>query len=312
MDYYKSDDLLSASKLIAFSNHPKNYKFFSYGKADTKSLNIGNIVDCLLTEPDEFNNKYEVLDVDQSSKAYKFADCLVDIMFIKSDVITDEYIFKARKDSGYDGRLTDDKILDVYKTTIEPLYEKALEIRLKSKEVIDQATYDTCMKVVTSIQTNDFCQLEPDWKHEYQKVIYWEYEEMKCKSKLDILSINHETKEIKVRDIKTTGYGTTYFKTSFNKYKYYLQMAFYCLAVNYVYPDYTIISAEFIVESTVYPGTPLVYKMDKQVLVDSVMLIKKLVSDLMWHIQNDKWDYTKDVYESNGIIVLDTIEDRYN
>src|SRR4029079_2847520 len=73
------------------------------------------------------------------------------------------------------------------------------------------------------------------------------------KSEIDILHIDHEKKIIYIKDLKTT-YDNENFEYSYIKNSYYLQNAFYYLAVKYWAAqenlDYDIVPMEFIVGDT--------------------------------------------------------------
>ena len=106
----------------------------------------------------------------------------------------------------------------------------------------------------------------------YQLPLQFMYEGISCKALLDMVIVDHHNKTIQPIDIKTMGDYATNFPISFRRRRYDIQAAFYTEAIAYDYTgwntfkDYTILPFKFIVESTINPGTPLLYKCSKEVL----------------------------------------------
>ena len=95
-----------------------------------------------------------------------------------------------------------------------------------------------------------------DWEIHYQKPLYFKYKDIDCKALPDILLINNQDKLISIIDIKTTALKTLDFYQAVSKYRYDIQLAFYKLALETLFPGY-FINAKFIVDSTTQPGNPI-------------------------------------------------------
>lgn len=136
----------------------------------------------------------------------------------------------------------------------------------------------------------------------FQLPIYFGYEDLSCKALPDILLVNSESKTVHIIDIKTTALRTIEFPTAVSKFRYDIQLAFYTLAVQILYPSYSI-KQGFVVESTTSPGNPILYKATKglidkglegreSLIVDGVVVrgrqkgIKDLISDFKYYQEN--------------------------
>jgi hypothetical protein len=140
------------------------------------------------------------------------------------------------------------------------------------------------------------------------------------------------------------GDSTGMFKTSAKRYRYDIQAAWYNLALRFFrlketvpyglgersLTDYRILPFKFIVESTKYPGCPLVYSCTLQDMIggrfgfDKEQTIaytegertvvannyriegfEKGVELYKWHMEHDEWEYDRKVIENNGHLPLE-------
>jgi len=104
---------------------------------------------------------------------------------------------------------------------------------LSSKRVLDKMTY----AVKENQETNNLLVGFKGYERLVEQEIFWEYiskdpdHTFKCKSKLDLLYINHETKIFHIVDLKSTADTLHSYPNKFEEYKYHRQIAFYQLAV---------------------------------------------------------------------------------
>ena len=158
----------------------------------------------------------------------------------------------------------------------------------------------------------------------HQIPIYFNYKGIECKALLDGILIDHHDKTIEPFDLKTTSKSVFDFTDSFLQYGYYRQCAFYEQALlsdespikhlldeGYKLLDYIFIVTETNVKSTrpavIYKTTEL----DRLVGLKGGLSkgrhypgVDNLLSDYIWHTQNDYWDMPKFLLESRGIITL--------
>ena len=137
--------------------------------------------------------------------------------------------------------------------------------------------YLTVRNIVASIKNHKFTKeyfrkAGSELEIVYQLPIFFNHKTLDCKALLDMVIFNHSDKTIQPIDIKTTSGRTVHFPTSFRKYRYDIQAAWYTLALEYYknnnifYSDYKVLPFKFIVESTTDIGRPLVFTCSKEAL----------------------------------------------
>ena len=204
------------------------------------------------------------------------------------------------------------------------------------KIILTKEQYDNAYKVFFSIKSNPFTkkQLEPEGLVDVfkQLEIYWNYKGTPCKALLDMIVFDNSHQKFYIKDFKTTGFHISEFPKSFLRFRYDLQAAFYADAVywycenfkdekgNYPYANYTLGDFTFIVESTKYIGTPLIYRCNELDLHcgkyggtgkdgREYKGYKQLLNELLWHIKNDEWEYSKEAIENDGVVEINAFKE---
>lgn len=155
--------------------------------------------------------------------------------------------------------------------------------RAYGKQIISQNEKTAIYDIVMSLRTNDLTKQYFDHSlYEnssevdiyYQLPIYFTYRGIESKVLLDILVVVHRPDGSCVfipLDIKSTFNDTHDFIIALKSYRYDIQGAWYSNALNFWalqqgITTYEIQNFKFIVESTSYIGTPLVYQMTDQLM----------------------------------------------
>lgn len=313
MSYY-DNDAISQSRLKLLCTHPSSFK--NYKSASGPSLSLGSLVDSMLLTPKETKERFYIL-----NKEINVSDDIKNIWnkyFEEREVldnfdIDEDRVNTIAKDCKY--RLTQDKARLKYVLEGKDYFN--LLIESKGKTIINKDLNDRANEVVKSLKNNLFTkELFNLKKIETQVELYFELKKFpfKLKALLDFIIIDHKKKTIRPFDLKTTSEKTTYFKKSVYKYRYDFQAAFYTVALQIIYPDYKILPFCFVVENTIYPGSPLIYE-----CTDSTLVIGALGGEvdgkkykgfieclemLTWHTETNIWNYTKEEYENNGKVKL--------
>lgn len=327
---------VSQSQLTNLSYGPKYYKNnLDKVQEDSDAMTIGSLVDCLITEKDNFHKLYYI---SKFSKPTAQMGLYVDLLF--KSYVPDEGILhhenayeQLRLDNG--GKLRDS--LDKFKERFEVEgrnYFDELVTGLNYK-VITPEQFDIAEKVVNSLLTNEFTSKEFEGEEVLtQMEILWDYvspvddEIIKCKSKLDLVVINNSEKTIYPKDIKVKMDNVGDFYSSYLRFRYDLQAAFYTDALEWFIiqnnlldkngKKYTIAPFKFIVESAKYPGTPLIFQVSQNDLnvgrYGGTLKGKKykgyveLIEELRYYEKNQRFDYEKSVIEAGGIVVIDVFD----
>lgn len=312
MDYYKNK-AISQSQLTNLALGPKYFKNKLEYKSESDALTLGSLVDVMLTESENFDNIFLVND--NIRPTGQLGD-YVDLIF-KGHSEEDAYAI-----AGFRQKKIDVIKEEFKKETVQNYYN--FLVNSKDKKVISREEYDKALRIVNSLLTNRFtskyfnCE---DTECLTQLELYWNYKDFDCRSRLDIVKINHKEKTILPIDVKTSGKSTYNFLESIIRFRYDLQASFYTEALQWYidnkeeYKGYKLLPFLFIVEHTDYPGLPLIYECTEKdihggkyggVTTTGVKLkgFDELVTDLKWYYQYDSWDYTREIIENNGKVEI--------
>ena len=329
---YFDDNSISYSKLRNLSVGPAYFKKIQEEEQEDKEhFIIGSCVDILLTEPDKFWEKYalefqEVCEKVPTGQMKEFID-----NFVTQEDYQLAYDLVGFKRKGDTLDVIKDKMSEFNDYYSYLLNKRRFYEEIKDKQFISNSQYSLITKIVESLKTNRFTRkyfegtIGTKTDKHLQLEIYWEYKGEKCKSKLDLVVVNHENREIHPIDIKTTGNSVFSFDSSALKWRYDLQSSFYSSALYWLInksndeywnklKDYRILPFKFIVESSKYPGMPLMYECSEKFLKGGIDGFDyqgrwykgfiELINDYKWYRDNNSWDYSKDIIEKEGIISL--------
>lgn len=350
---YRKLDALNQSMLKLFDSDPvKFYEEFKQGKKRKEKKNtsiiIGDIVDFYLLscrgDDKEFEGKLDekfVLfnGVRGTGQVFVLADylfeetenCLNERGEITCSFETrfNEAVRRIRAEDKYKGK-DDEKILeDFNKNGLEYFKTRMDSI---GKTVVDISLIDKAKTVAKNIINDDFTK-DIFKNHDDMELlthfpIEWKYDTgskfIPCKSELDILSIDHERRVIQPMDLKTT-YDNESFDYMYIKNSYYLQNAFYHLAVKFwanenEMKDYEIKPMKFIVGDTSSNNRrPLIYStsmIDVQKGLNGFSLkgtnyrgVINLIEDIVWAEYNNEWTCSKEAFEKKGKMNLNIAYD---
>lgn len=317
MGYY-NDKAISQSQLTNLASGPKYFKNKLEYKLESDALTLGSIVDIMLTEPD---NLYEIYVVNEYTKPTGQLGEYVDAIF-KGFSEEEAYNIAGFKQKKIDA------VKELFKSDECQNYYKFL-LSSKDKKVISKEEYDKANKIVTSLLTNRFTSKYfncDDTECLTQLELYWKYKDFDCRSRLDIVKINHKDKTILPIDVKTSGKSTYNFLESIIRFRYDLQASFYTEALQWYidnkeeYKGYKLLPFLFIVEHTDYPGLPLIYECTEKDIhcgkfggtTKTGIRLKgfdELIEDLKWYYAYDSWDYTREVIENRGVVKINLFND---
>jgi hypothetical protein len=304
------------------------------------SLQIGTLVDFALLEcradEKEFELKFDeyytlYTGVKGSGQDFLLADEIFKLTkrdIVDGEITTDfEYRFKEafetlQKDGKFKGK-TWDKGLESFNKTAKEYFDSLMQNI--SKEVVSLQDLEKAKSIVNTLVTDDITKDifkgNDDLEYLTKFVIEWKYKGFDCKSELDAILISHSDKTIQPVDLKST-YTVDEFQYNYLKYGYYLQQAFYYLAVQYWAEknnlDYEILPLYFVVcDTSKNNQRPLIYKLTKEHIMEGLKGfttelgykyrgIEELVDEINWCNENQIWNISKENYENNGIVNLKT------
>ena len=248
------------------------------------SLTLGSAVHQLVLQPEEFEVAEGV--ERPTAKMGAMADELFKL-FKEGKVITDEEVIKASDKVGYyKGKMTEKKIQDVFTKCKTYWDDRALwESKPMDKEPIylDLKAREKLAQCVTNIENSVEIQrlLHPEGIMETpismnEAALFMQIKAeldgkeciLKLKGKLDNFTIDLESNEIVLNDLKTTGHYLTQFDESFARFHYNRQMAMYIWMLTlYAKKQYNIkadsLKANMLLVSTVPDFRAGIFKVSK-------------------------------------------------
>lgn len=324
---YRGVKLPSYSLLKRIDNSgPK--AIISEFKGGSEAMEFGDLVDCLLLQPEELDNKFYFKSVEKPTKQIlELADAVYAQGFVYdlgvpkteielsrvSDLSKDLKLFGSVKNE--DIRITKFNT-DLFWNYINALYES------KNKTVLSPRTYEDAIEAIrilkTHDKTRDIFNPSSDIEAIDQLKLQGDVDGQEVKIMMDRLHINHKTKTITPYDLKCTDIRLQSFLFIFMKMKYYLQSSLYSYILTQwakeTYPDYVVEEFRFVVysRSDKYPAIWVVsdtwlnkgfygftdYKNSK------VKGVKELLNDYYYYMETNQFEIERDFIENNEIYIL--------
>ena len=330
-DEYRAHEAVSYSMLAAFERDGAKAIPKLKEKKSSEALRFGSLVDTLMTEPEEFENKFIVAD---TSKVSETILNIVKNIYENSDKETNNLALVDRSkilmyanDANYYTNWKDDTRID--KIILEGKDMYSLLGLAGSKTLMTQWEYDTAMSCVETLKTHPFTAkyfyddiFSPHIEGHYQlKFKITEAQGANVRCMYDRIIVDHEAKTIQPCDLKTTGKNEEEFSKSFLDWSYWIQSNMYsqilarlCMEDDY-FKDFTILSFRFIVINK-FSKTPLVWE-DKDNLnsgdrIDQYGNLHKgwldLYNEFQWHVRENKYEYSFESYHNGGLRQLNNIK----
>jgi hypothetical protein len=277
----------------------------------------GSLADVLLLTPEEFSSTYhgntelekkpssKIMSIIQYVYAHRGSEDTNIILASHSRLI-----LQAAKDHNYYNNWPDETRIQKIIDDGHEYWETLINCP-KDKQIISKEEYDNALTIVETLRSHPhtskyFFEKHPHLYSRNQVAIYFEYKGIKCKALLDRILIDKKNKRIQPLDLKTLAGSTKAFPTNVKKFKYYIQAAWYTLALQHEFPDYEILPFKFVVESSDSPGVlPLVFTVSPEYMDLGIEEYTEGIERYKWHVEHNHWDYDKEIYESNGELILE-------
>lgn len=289
---------------------------------DGEGVKHGSLVDVRLTDKlsntNEFDKKFIVMDI-QKPTATTGALCDI-ILDNYTEVPSKEEILKIVNNNPFWKRSSDEVKINNFDTDEFWNYLKA-KISSQTLTIVNNEQLTKADEAVTTLLEHPFTKdmFDNGLENHYQVEFNMVYRGFTFKGFLDKMTIDRENKIVYFEDIKTGEPKNNKFIESFIKYRYYFQallynMAFDVLAEKYNFKDYKLAPFTFI-----YVGKtenhPLVYVMNEKwekaakkgfTTIGGYKYkgLDELLDDIYYHWKNQKYEFSKEIYEQKGTLNL--------
>ena len=307
-NYYAKEEI-SNSDLGELKVSPRRFVMRKQHEMQTKSaaMELGTLIHKFTLEPDEFI----MADVEPiGGKMGEYIQAYFELE--KSGTPEEKIPQMAYQISGYKpSHSKPETVLKSFKKKPENVafYEflKAADgkIALTAK---DRQIIEGCLTSLKGHVVSNKLLYQNDDTSLAEKEIYFNMHGVDCKSKLDRITINEDTKTVTLVDLKTTSnqvYGeckplktktgilqrdwhVTGFMYSCLQYSYYRQLAFYISAIKAEYPDYKV-NAYIVAVDTKGSYDVAVYQLPAEWLDEGDREIKSLLTEYKHYKETSNW-----------------------
>ena len=341
---YRKIDALSASDIKLFNQD--RIKFYHQKVLGEKrkektsdSLVLGTLIDYCLSDckgswqefEQKFDDKFILLSVKKGTgQLFLLADLLYEYTLRDMDeegnitssfsIRFEEAFDKLQKEDKFKGKKVEWALEQFKDSDAETYFSENL--KAIDKLAVDSWMLDKCKFIVENVLMDD------NVKHLFEEkeniinfgkyVVEWEYKGVKAKSELDNLTINHNTKEIIITEVKST-WDSEDFERTYLKLRYDLAAIYYYKAIQYTFqdlPDYTIKFQFLVVDTSPQGLRPLIYKISHVDLLNAEHGFKtksgyyykgldELVDEILWCQETQNWRISKNAYEQKSVLNLD-------
>ena len=230
---------LSYSSIKTYLDSPQEFKYqYLEGnkKKSTKAMNLGSIVDCMLTTPDDFEKIYAVrgIEAPASSKQVAFVDdmvntCLGGVQPIAPEIYAKHYSTKGKSEEAIEKEAK--KLFD----TISPYMEYLLNLRQNDLLEISNEVYEQALEMKRAIEAHPEAYqwlVQMPGINQYEFLWETDLSDFPIKGFMDKTIIDEENKRALIVDLKTTAAKNRWeFARMARRFKYHIQNWIYVNAL---------------------------------------------------------------------------------
>lgn len=335
---YRAINLNSSSSLKEFSLDRKKYhrKYVlgeSVEEKDSYASVVGRLVETLLLEPEEFENRFYMS---------ACATAPTGLMLAFVDALC-KYTMESTNENGEVTRSFEDIAKDAYAESgfkikfdavigkfvgsdAEIYYNELRNVKANNLTVVTTEDVTNAENVVSNMRTNivtaNVVNLVNSARWEVFNQVQiegYEFDGMKFKSMMDKMVIDHNDKTIQVYDLKCVWAVENFYEEYYLYRRAYIQAFLYWKAATAFknendLGDYEVSPIRFIVCDSTNYYNPLIYQLSMEDILEAYEGfehkgkkypgVKDIIEDLKWAIENDIWNISRKNYTSQGMVKL--------
>ena len=329
----------SSSSLKEFSLDRKKYqKRYILGEdiieEDSKASIIGKLVETLLLEEEQFDNRFYLSACLNTPTGLGLAFCESLWRYTKEATDEEGNVTRtfaeisqdAYTESGY--KIPYDTVMKKFLgSELEIYYDEIRNVRSKGLTVVTAKDVTNAENIVAELKNNEFTKdiinLVSSSRYDVRNQLQVEgftIDKHPMKAMMDLLIVDHQKQTISVYDLKVTWEVERFYESYFLYRLAYIQAFVYYGAALYLtkteedLKDYKVIPMQFIVCDSSNYYAPLIYQMTEADLEDAYNGfsykgkyypgVKTIISDLKWALSENIWNISKTNYGLRGVVPL--------
>ena len=281
----------------------------------TTAMERGTMIHEYLLQPEEFQKDYVVWNKSRPSSAQQEKFCQE--LAFSTEIEPNRAILSAYKEA-YSTRAKSDDLMLSEGLKIASTLKDYIDFLRSNDQRKMIGPWDVKMleKIKQNVNEHKFAKgllNDPGADHEFH--INWEYyltedlngKKVDCKSLLDSLTLNFETKTATIMDIKTTQ-KLWHFEDSVEMYDYLRQLMYYTHAAQWYLAsekeedpgDWTF---EYYILAIDTTGSydVRVFGIEPDTVKTKMPIIQQALTDIAWHLDKNKWEHSRGYYEGDGL-----------
>ena len=334
---YRANMLDSSSSLKEFSmDRKKYYRKYILGEdvedKDTQAATTGRVVETLLLEPELFDERFYMSSCVEAPSAlmlafvnalYKFTKEATDdngnVTRNFEDISKDAYV-----ESGF--KIKYEAVIGKFVgSDAEIYYNEMRTVKSRGLTVVTAEDVTNAEKIVEELRNNpvtkDVVNLVSSARYSVYNQLQvegYQIDDMKFKSMMDKVVVDHEERTLQVYDLKCTWSVENFLEEYYLYRRAYIQALLYFYATAYFrdtnseMSGYTVLPPKFIVCDSTNYYNPLIYTLDPADL-DSAYDgfthknreykgVGTIIADLQWALENNVWNISRENSLSNGLV----------
>ncbi len=335
---YRAIETDSSSSLKDFSMDRRKYykKYYLREKVEEKenlAANMGRLVETLLLEPEEFDNRFYMSSVvsvptglmlEFVEALYKYSAAATD-GFGNVTVEMDKVVDDAYIASGF--KIAKEAVMNKFIGSSAEIYFREIrEVRAKNLTVITSQDVTNAEKIVEELQTNEFTRaiINQETDDRFTVLNQFKIESYfvdghEFKSMLDKVILDKKTNKAHIYDLKCVWSVENFYNDYYLYRRAYIQAFLYFRAVNYLTQQedsvlfgYNVEFPQFIVCDSINYYDPLIFTISRKDIDEAYNGftyndkvypgVEILIKDLEWAQKNDIWSISRLNYENGGLV----------
>jgi len=337
---YRAVQMDSSSSLKEFSLDRKKYyrKYVLNEKvedSETKASVIGRVVETLLLEPEEFDNRFYMSVCLSAPTGLMLA--FVEALYKNTSNATNELgeVTKSFEELSRDAyaeagfKIKYDAVIAKFQgSDAEIYYDEMRKVRSKGLTVVTTEDVTNAEKIVTELKTN-FVTAEvvnlvssARWSvHNQMQIEGYSVDGHLFKSMMDKVIVDHDQRTIQVYDLKCTWSVENFYEEYYLYRRAYIQAFLYYRAALSLTIDenselfgYKVEAPKFIVCDSTNYYNPLIYALTGDDLLDAYEGFEhkgrkypgvgSIIKDMKWAQENDVWNISRENFINKGEVKI--------